>query len=134
MFSMELYVFTSQNHHIFPFSSFSIQISIKTSSAVHKHFHHLLWGVGKIVYVVFPLTLSSVVERKWKIVVFVWMGKMATNWIDTKNEFNDWLLGNFLTPADCKGRLGSFLSNSIHRMIFAYEFLNVVILIHIYEL
>lgn len=72
---------------VFPLShtSFSIQISIKTSSKVHEHFHHLLWGVGKIVYVVF-IFLASVVERKWKIVVFVWMRKMATILVDTENK------------------------------------------------
>lgn len=81
--------------HVFPFSSFSIQISIKTSSWVYEHFHHLLTLRGRenccICYVVF-ISLSSVVERKWKFVVFVWMGKMATHWIDTENKFNDWLL------------------------------------------
>lgn len=39
--------------HVFPFSSFSIQISIKTSSWVYEHFHHLLWGSGKLLYMLF---------------------------------------------------------------------------------
>lgn len=53
-------------------------------------FHHLLWGVGKMFFLRFRFCVlrclfrspslsfrlhSTVVERKWKVVVFVWMGK-----------------------------------------------------------
>lgn len=40
-------------------SIISIQISIKTSSDVYEHFHHLLWGVGKLCMLFLFLVLFS---------------------------------------------------------------------------